>query len=166
VAATAAAATTPAATTASAETAQPPATQPLTTVGGEPTAYDPEIEAAGARYGVDPNLVKAVIEQESGFDPTATSGVGAQGLMQLMPETARGLGISDAYDPAQAIDAGTRYLKEQLDRFGGDESLALAAYNAGPAAVARFGGVPPYGETQNYVQSVLANLTSFKNTDQ
>lgn len=122
-----------------------------------PTAYDAEISAAATKYGVDPALVRAVIQQESGFDPTATSPAGAQGLMQLMPATARGFGVTDPYDPAQSIDAGTRYLAGQLDRFGGDVRLALAAYNAGPGAVQRFGGIPPYAETQRYVQNVIAH---------
>ena len=129
------------------------------TVGGTDTAgsgYDPEIASAAQKYGVDPKLVHAVIEQESGFDPNATSPAGAQGLMQLMPATARGYGVTNPYDPKQSIDAGTRYLAGQLDRFGGDVSLALAAYNAGPGAVERFGGVPPYPETQRYVASILA----------
>lgn len=98
-----------------------------------------------------------MIEQESGFDPNATSQAGAAGLMQLMPETARGLGVTDPYDPAQSIEAGVRYLRGQLDRFGGDPALALAAYNAGPNAVQRYGGVPPYAETQRYVESVLTS---------
>jgi soluble lytic murein transglycosylase-like protein len=130
--------------------------QTATAPGGDPAApYLGEIDAAGARYGVDPQLLQSVIQQESGFDPNATSAAGAQGLMQLMPQTAASLGVTNAYDPAQSIDAGARYLRGQLDRFGGDTSLALAAYNAGAGAVERYGGVPPYAETQNYVQQVL-----------
>jgi soluble lytic murein transglycosylase-like protein len=125
-------------------------------------AFKSQIDAAGARYGVDPALVQAVVEQESNYDPNATSGAGAQGLMQLMPSTAAGLGVTNPYDPTQAIDGGTRYLKSQLDRFDGDPKLALAAYNAGPGAVAQYGGVPPYGETQNYVQQVLDRYERIK----
>jgi soluble lytic murein transglycosylase-like protein len=134
-----------------------------TGVSGAAAPYETEIQAAGERYGVDPRLLESVIQQESGFDPNATSAAGAQGLMQLMPQTAASLGVTNAYDPAQSIDAGARYLKGDLDRFGGDPSLALAAYNAGAGAVEQYGGVPPYAETQNYVQQVLGryeHLTS------
>ncbi len=119
------------------------------------TAYDPLIEAASARHGLDAALLKAVVQAESGFNENAVSPAGAQGLMQLMPSTASALGVADPFDPAQSIDAGARYLKQQLDRFG-DVTLALAAYNAGPNAVAKYRGVPPFRETQNYVTRVLS----------
>jgi soluble lytic murein transglycosylase-like protein len=131
------------------------AAQDGTDLSGKAAPYQAEIDAAAQRYGVDPKLLESVIQQESGFDPNATSAAGAQGLMQLMPSTAASLGVTNAYDPAQSIDAGARYLKGDLDRFGGDASLALAAYNAGAGAVEQYGGVPPYAETQNYVQEVL-----------
>ena len=113
------------------------------------------IEPAAARHGLDSRLVAAVIWVESSGDPNAVSRKGAQGLMQLMPETARQLGVTDALDPNENVEGGTQYLKRQLDDHDGDLSLALAAYNAGPRAVARYGGVPPYPETQKYVRRVL-----------
>lgn len=109
---------------------------------------------AGRRHGVDPELLAAVADAESGYDPTAVSHAGAQGLMQLMPGTAAGLGVTDPFDPTQAVDGASRLLAGHLDQFGSTE-LALAAYNAGPGAVTRFGGVPPYAETQAYVPKVL-----------
>ena len=140
----------------------PAATPPATGAGGESTPFDAMIAQSAQANGVDPSLLKALIRQESNFDPNARSGAGASGLTQLMPATAAGLGVSDTTDPAQAIEGGAKYLRQQLDRFGGDESKALAAYNAGPGAVQRFGGVPPYAETQGYVQKVLGYAQQYR----
>jgi len=118
-------------------------------------AYDPAIARASRQHGVSPALVKAVIAAESGFDPEAVSRKGAQGLMQLMPGTAELMGVDDALDPWQNIDGGTRYLSQMIERFPGELNLALAAYNAGPEAVKRHGGVPPFEETRGYVKRVL-----------
>lgn len=120
------------------------------------TDIDALIEQYSAKNGLDSAFVKAVIKQESGFQPKVTSSCGAMGLMQLMPATANSLGVKDAYDPEQNIAGGTKYLKGLLDRFGGDKSLALAAYNAGPNAVAKYNGIPPYKETQNYVKNIMS----------
>ena len=114
------------------------------------------------KNGLDEDFVKAVINQESGFNPNATSHCGAMGLMQLMPSTAQGLGVKNAYDAEQNIEGGTKYLKGLMDRFNNDKSLALAAYNAGPNAVKKYGGIPPYAETQNYVKSVLSKYDRMK----
>jgi soluble lytic murein transglycosylase-like protein len=118
--------------------------------------YRDQFAAAGARHGVAPELLAAVAWTESGFRADAVSPAGAIGLMQIMPATAAALGV-DPRDPAQAIDGAARYLRQALDQFG-DIRLALAAYNAGPGAVERFGGIPPYPETQTYVQKVMARL--------
>ena len=120
-----------------------------------------EINAAAARHGISPALLAGLVQQESNFNPSARSHAGATGLTQLMPATARSLGVSDATDPLQALEGGAKYLKQMLDQFGGDQRLALAAYNAGPGAVQRFGGIPPYAETQNYVEKVLANTARY-----
>ena len=132
-------------------------TLPTTVTAGLPAAarpYSAAIAKAAADAGIDPALLSAVAWSESGFRADARSGAGAVGLMQLMPATAAGLGV-DPLDPAQALSGGARYLRAQLDRFGGRADLALAAYNAGPTAVRRHGGVPPYPETQAYVGRVL-----------
>jgi soluble lytic murein transglycosylase-like protein len=110
-----------------------------------------------AEHSVDlsPNLVKSVIKQESGFNPNATSGAGAQGLMQLMPATARSVGVFNSMNPYQNVRGGITYLAQMMKRFDGNIQKSLAAYNAGPAAIEKYGGIPPYRETQNYVQSIM-----------
>ncbi len=115
------------------------------------------IENIANKHGVDDKLVKALIRQESGFNPKAKSKAGAMGLMQLMPQTAKHLGVSDPYNPVQNVEGGVKYLKSMLDKYHGNIILALAAYNAGPGAVDKYSGVPPYEETQNYVKNILAN---------
>lgn len=118
--------------------------------------YEPLIQDHARRQSLRPELVRAVIQVESGFNPRALSPKGAMGLMQLMPETARSLGVNNPWDAAQNIRGGTQYLRMLLDQHDGDEQLALAAYNAGPRAVARYGRIPPYRETTNYVKKVRA----------
>jgi len=127
--------------------------QPLTT-----TDLDNIVKRASVKYDLDPNLLHAVIRTESGGDPRAESPAGARGLMQLIDSTAADLGVDDVFDPEKNIDGGARYLRQMLDRFG-DMEHALAAYNAGPATVERYGGIPPYPETQNYVRRVLAGVS-------
>ena len=122
--------------------------------------WDSEILAAALANGISPALIKAVCLAESGMNPSAESSAGAMGLMQLMPKTAEELGVTDAYDPQQNIDGGTRYLAKQLRSFG-SKRLALAAYNAGPANVKKYGGIPPFEETQVYVERVLTYYQLF-----
>jgi soluble lytic murein transglycosylase-like protein len=127
-----------------------------------PAQIDALVSGNAQEQAVDPALVKAIIANESGFNANATSNVGAQGLMQLMPGTASALGVTNAYDPAQNVAGGTKYIRQLLDRFNGDVRLAVAAYNAGPGAVEKYGGIPPYAETQNYVQNVLSSYAKYR----
>jgi soluble lytic murein transglycosylase-like protein len=118
--------------------------------------FESLIQQASQKYGVDADLVKAVIQNESAYDPTAISSAGAMGLMQLMPATAASLGVENALDPAENIEGGVKLLRELLSQFGGNISNTLAAYNAGPGAVQQYNGIPPYQETQTYVKRVLS----------
>jgi soluble lytic murein transglycosylase-like protein len=145
--------------TTGADAAPSPPTTAATGEGAVPFAA--QIEAACAKWGIDPNLLAGVIHQESNFDPDAGSPAGAQGLTQLMPETAASLGVTDPTDPTEAIEGGARLLAEKLSEFGGDTELALAAYNAGSGAVQEYDGIPPYPETQAYVQKVMGYAAAY-----
>lgn len=127
-----------------------------------PAEFEPIIKSVASEFGVDTNLVKAVIHAESGYNPNAVSPKGAQGLMQLMPGTAKGLKVSNSLDPRENIRGGVRYLRFLLDTFNGDVTLALAAYNAGLSRVNQYGGVPPFTETQNYISRVLNYRNSYQ----
>ena len=139
---------------------EPSAASPATfrtttgTSGRRSARYDTLIEENAAAHGVSPHLVRAVIQQESAFNPNARSHKGAMGLMQLMPDTAAELGVRNPYDPSENIRGGVAYLKGLLQRFAHNVELALAAYNAGPTAVKKYGAVPPYRETRNYVSRI------------
>lgn len=128
--------------------------------------FEHYIQEASAKNQLDPKLVKAVIQQESNFKTNHVSRKGAKGLMQLMPETAKILGVQDLFDPRENIHAGTRYLRTMLEHFHWDIEYALAAYNAGPGAVKKYGAIPPYQETQDYVRKVLTTYRSYLNGTQ
>jgi len=144
------------ATSAGSTTAPATATSGSTDLPAE-TPYADLFRSAARKYGVDARLLASVAKHESSFNPKAVSPAGAQGLMQLMPGTARGLGVDDPFDPAQAIDGAARMLRSLLKEFGRTD-LALAAYNAGPGAVRKYDGIPPYRETQNYVRRIMSDL--------
>jgi soluble lytic murein transglycosylase-like protein len=131
-----------------------PAARPVRGRAFSQQEIDAAIDQAAARHNVDPSLVRAVIKVESNFNPNAVSRKGAMGLMQLMPQTARQLNVSNPFDPEQNVDAGVRQLKQLMENYGGDVKLTLAAYNAGPGAVARSAGVPHYAETRKYVKRI------------
>jgi len=139
---------------ASQKTAMAAIPQPLS-AKAERQAIQHAIQRAAERYNIPSDLIQSVVRCESNFQPEALSHAGAQGLMQLMPATADDLGVTDPFDIQQNIDGGTRYLRQMLDRFEGDIERALAAYNAGPETVGRYGGIPPYRETQAYVEKVM-----------
>ena len=129
---------------------------------GEGSSYEAMIEQAAARNGIEPAVLHGLIQQESGFDPSAASSAGAAGLTQLMPGTAASLGVANPLNPAESIEGGARYLGEMMRQFGGNTADALAAYNAGPGAVQQYGGVPPYAETESYVTKVLGYAESYR----
>ncbi|WP_319951991.1 lytic transglycosylase domain-containing protein [Peribacillus frigoritolerans] len=124
------------------------------------TNYDHINSQAASLYNLPEKLIKSVIKQESNFNPEATSYAGATGLMQLMPATAKSLGVDDATDPEQNIMGGSKYLSQMMARYDGDIQVALAAYNAGPGNVDKYNGIPPFKETQNYVQKVYGTFSS------
>lgn len=130
--------------------------------GGDSSRFDQEIRRTGRRYNVDPSLIKAIIHTESAFDHRAVSIRGAQGLMQLMPATARELRVSNPFNPRENIDGGTRYFRKLMDSFNDNLILSLAAYNAGPGLVSRVGGVPRIPETLRYVNKVLKRYKQYK----
>lgn len=124
--------------------------------------FKPLIELKAKKYNLDPNLLAGLVRQESNFNPYAVSHCGAMGLGQLMPETARHLGVIDPFNASQNLDGAAKYLKQMLDKFGGDVKKALAGYNAGPGAVMKHNGIPPYRETQNYVKAVQSHMSTIQ----
>jgi len=151
------------------ESAVPPATAPAnapeTTACGMPlvgNSIKGLIASAALRHKIDPDFVASVVKAESRFNPKATSPKGAQGLMQLMPQTAASLSVENAFDPAANVEGGTRYLRQLLDQYDGDARKALAAYNAGPRRVEQYGGIPPYRETRAYVTRVIEDFNCKK----
>ena len=126
--------------------------------------FDPIITDASKKYGLEAPLIKAVIKAESDFDPNAVSHKGARGLMQIMPMNYRLLNVENPFDPHQSIHGGARYLRDMMDRYNGKLVLSLAAYNAGPGAVDRHGGVPPYQETEEYIERVMRYYHRYKNS--
>ena len=135
-------------------------TPPAAVPSRPPSVVRQHLAVAAAHYKVDTKLVEAVAWQESRYNPSARSSAGAIGVMQLMPGTARQMGVRNPHDVQQNVAGGTAYLRQQLERFGNNVPLALAAYNAGPGAVIKYGGIPPYRETQNYVRQILRRLSA------
>ena len=138
----------------------PVASQPSPAPTQSQNSVQQHIQAAAARYGISSHLVDAVAWQESRYNPRARSSAGAIGVMQLMPGTARQLGVRNPHDVRQNVAGGAAYLRQQLERFGNNVPLALAAYNAGPGAVMKYGGIPPYRETQNYVRQIMRRMST------
>jgi soluble lytic murein transglycosylase-like protein len=128
--------------------------QPAKITNEVPKSLDEIISRAADVYKIPKKLIQSIIQHESNYNPTAVSQAGASGLMQLMPATAKGLGVTDIFDPEQNVFAGAKYIKQMLDKYNGNIDLALAAYNAGPGNVDKYGGIPPFTETRNYVQKV------------